>query len=57
MNNNITNNILLEVSHTVNRSRILIIEIGGIFCIRNSFPHQAEQVVIKLSIKMSNFSL
>ena len=31
--------------------------IGMIFCIGTSFPRQAEQVLIKLSIKMPNFSL
>ena len=30
-------------------SRILIIEIGVIFCVRTSFPRQVEQVLINLS--------
>ena len=49
--------ILLEVSLTVNTSRIFIIEIRVIFLIRTTFPHQAELLLIKLSIKIPNFSL
>ena len=52
-----TSKILSEVSHTVNTPTILIVEIGVMFCIRYSLPRQAEQVLIKLSMKMPNFSL
>ena len=51
------NNILLEVSLAVNATRILVIEIVVIFCIRTNFSCQAEQGLIKLSTQMPNFSL